>query len=35
MLFSGWVFMSLSWVLVVSLTAYCFYKTLQADGSKK
>lgn len=34
MLISGWIFFAASWALIISLTVYCFYKTLQSDGKK-
>lgn len=34
MLISGWIFFASSWTLIIILTVYCFYKTLQSDGKK-
>lgn len=31
----GWVFMIISWSVIISLMAFCYYKTLTLGGKKE
>lgn len=30
----GWIFLTLAWGVILSLTFYCFYKVLKGNNSK-
>lgn len=30
----GWIFLTLAWGVILTLTSYCFYKVLKGNNSK-